>query len=64
MLFSFFFIAVLVSGTDFSEELNHQDDYVAEPLIHYQCDCKVYEDKEYLDNGVVKKNYKIYKICR
>ena len=58
MLFSFFFIAVLVSGTDFSEELNHQDDYVAEPLIHYQCDYKVYEDKEYLYFGAVRKNDK------
>ena len=58
MLFSCFFFAVLASSTDASEEVNHQDDYTTDPLIHYQYDYKVYEDMEYLDFGAIRKNNK------
>jgi hypothetical protein len=62
--FTFFLtlLAVYTFGAHVSEEVDHQDDYLAEPMIHYQYDYKVYEDKEYLDFGSVRKNAQNVKI--
>ena len=49
ILFFLFFLAALVSATDVSEEVNHQDEYIS---------LNLYEDKEYLDFGAVRKNKK------
>ena len=44
-----------------TKEEFEQDDYVSEPVNQYNYDYRVYEDKEYLDFGAVKKKDKFVK---
>ena len=47
-----------IVAAEIREEPEHPDDYINEPMINYQYDYKIYDDKEYLDFGAVKKSEK------